>query len=155
LINYPFKDGIQQLKKELLDHFSDSIRAITLFGSVARGYNNAGDVDILIIIAGNADKEKLRQEIIEKNNVVLETDIDFHFRDERSFSRLEFLHFGLAYDNIILHDPDEFLKKIITKTREIMDEWNTKRVFIDENDWMIYLKGEPVQENIELGMALI
>ncbi len=153
--NYPHKNSILLVTDDILNKFRKDVIAIAIFGSVARGYEKANDADILILTRKKVSTNKFRRKLLENITPPIELDYDFHIRNEEKFRRLELMHFGLVYDNIILYDPENYLQSIIDKIKLLMKRWNTKRVFIDENDWLIYLRGEPTHETIELGIPLV
>ncbi len=140
---------------ELKAQFGILLRAVCLYGSVARGdHTPASDIDLLVVLssvpAGCRDRT---DEIVAVHRRIWETCEFDEARDSRvphsgnvvAYTEPELrahppLLLDITQDGRILYDPDGVLLAELNVLREGMRKLGSKRVFLPDGKWYWILK---------------
>jgi predicted nucleotidyltransferase len=120
----------EQALEALKAGLGDSLLAVALFGSQARGDARAGSDWDLFVLADNLPQHPLDRQASLKSMLPLRlaTTVSLLAKTEKEFeSDLLPVYLDIASDAIILFDPQEYLKSKLQEVREIIQSVGLQR----------------------------
>lgn len=147
-VDEPYRGLLSKLVELLRGRFGDDLVSVVVYGSVARGdYRRDSDVDLLIIIKNLP--RTITERLILFNEVErgLENDLERLMEmgyyvtlspilktpeEARHFSPL---YMDMTQDAVVLYDKDGFFRRILDKTREILEKLGFERVWVSKKVW--------------------
>ncbi len=140
-LNRVLKELAKAYTKALQDILGDSLVAVVLFGSVARGEaSSRSDIDLLVIVSGLPNGRLARQQYLEVADDRLEsrllalrhqgvlTDFCPVLKTPEEAEHVTPLYFDLVEDAIILHERESFFSTILDGLRDSFKRLGARRL---------------------------
>jgi len=121
----PAEEAVNRLK----ERYQKELISVVLYGSVARGEEKeTSDLDLFIVLKGPFRFVPKRREVYDLLSRITR-DVVFSpmIMDEREVRKLQPIHFELYADGIILYDSGDFMRKILQRVGEIVNELGSTR----------------------------
>lgn len=145
----PYKSIIEKLLEALKNKYGDRLVSVVLFGSIARKEaRKDSDIDLLIVIKDLPKSRLKRQEefleveshledLLEKTEGFV--DLSPILRTPEEILKYPPILLDIVEDGIILHDENDFFKKVIEDLREKLEKLGAKRIKMGKR-WFWILK---------------
>lgn len=127
--------------RALREQLGESLEAVVLFGSVARGEaTERSDIDLLIVVSGLPRGRFARQEILEPVDVRLEprlralrrrgiiTDVSPVIKTPAEAQTLTPLYLDFVEDAEILYERDGFFSNVLARLRRSLERLGARRL---------------------------
>ncbi len=141
LLNETLKELAMAYTEVLKEQLGESLIAVVLFGSVARGEAAAqSDIDLLIVVSGLPESRLARQRCLEPVDARFEeelaalrrqgvlTDFSPLLKTPGEAARLTPLYFDLVQDALILYEREGFFSAVLERLRESFRRLGARRV---------------------------
>lgn len=122
---------LKNASTRLVEEYKDEFLGLALFGSWARGEaNEKSDVDVLVILRsiGGFDVRgriySILSENVKKPLTLVDVRVDEIFDREYEVTPLIL---NILYDALVIHDPEDILKKLIENCKLLINEANLER----------------------------
>ncbi|MCS7094180.1 MAG: nucleotidyltransferase domain-containing protein, partial [Candidatus Aenigmarchaeota archaeon] len=134
----PYESIIEKLLEALKNKYGDRLVSVVLFGSLARKEaRKDSDIDLLIVIKDLPKSRLKRQEefleveshledLLEKTEGFV--DLSPILRTPEEILKYPPILLDIVEDGIILHDENDFFKKVIEDLREKLEKLGAKRI---------------------------
>ncbi len=149
------KEYVVKLIEKIKDYYGDRLVSLVIFGSYARKENRLNsDLDILIILKTDKSRYKRIEEFVENIEMPLEhlaqklvdegifVDLSPIILSEEEARFFNPLYLDMVEHSFIIVDRDNFIKKILDRVRERMDNWKSYKEFVGNRWAWIIKKGE-------------
>ncbi|MHA2495840.1 MAG: hypothetical protein ACXAEI_10140 [Candidatus Hodarchaeales archaeon] len=147
------------LREKICEVCDENLEGIVLFGSFVEKSEQYRDIDVLIILREQKIPQSYKRTLrtkIRRKLLGISVPIEFYIWNQRQFSSLSLLHFGIGLNHIILYDRTEWVLKVLSELKELMDRWKTKKLYLPDKTWVILPKGKILWEGIiPLGQELV
>lgn len=160
LIGYElYKGYLEALTKALVERFGDSLLAIVLYGSVARGTASAtSDLDLLIVQRGASPSYYERLKPVLEVERALEEGETFQalvqqglspsvsplFLSEEEAGENRYIFLDMVEEAVVLFDPEGFFTRRMAELRERLKELGARRIVLPDGSWYWDLKPDLV-----------
>ncbi|MDR5695275.1 MAG: nucleotidyltransferase domain-containing protein [Armatimonadota bacterium] len=150
-----YREYLEAFTDALVERLGDSLLAVVLYGSVARGTaTETSDIDLLIIQRGAPSSYYERLEPILKLEQALKETPLFRALAQRGLSpsvsplmlseteaeENRFIFLDMVDDSIVLFDREGFFSRRMEKLRQRLEELGARRIFLPDGSWYWDLK---------------
>jgi len=136
------KEFARRCTEALRERLGERLLAVALFGSVARGEATPdSDIDLLVIVS-ERPSEALTEYLSVRRQIEpyplrrLSPLVTTPEQLRRNFLLL----LDITEEGLILHDPQGVLAGLLTKVRERLQQWGSRKVRLPDGTWYWQLK---------------
>ena len=157
------KEYVAKVLEKIKEYYGDQLISLVIFGSYARKENRlSSDLDILIVLKTNKPRYERIKEFVENIEMSLEyliqklidegisIDLSPLILSEEEAKYFNPIYLDMAEYSIIIVDKNNFIKNILEKVREQIEEWGSYKEF-EGNMWAWIIKKGEFVGGVKLG----
>lgn len=154
-----YREYLDALTKALVERLGDSLLAVVLYGSVARGTaSETSDIDLLIVQRGAPSSYYERLEPVLEVEHALKEDRVFQdlagrglfpslsplLLSEAEAEENRYIFLDMVEEAVVLFDPEGFFASRMEELRQRLHELGARRIFLPDGSWYWDLKPDLV-----------
>lgn len=132
----------QRFTTALQKTLSERLLAVALFGSAARGQARPdSDIDLLVIVEDDPSAA-LRDALAVRQTIepTLTPRLSLLVATPKRLRQNLLLLLDISDHSIILHDPQNVLSDLLTRLRERLCQWGSRKIVLPDGTWVWQLK---------------
>ncbi|MFA5559779.1 MAG: nucleotidyltransferase domain-containing protein [Methanofastidiosum sp.] len=157
------QEYINQLFSKIEDFYGDTLVALIVYGSYARGENRFdSDIDLFIVIKTDRNRrERIREFVKEIESPLLNLSLKLYedrispeistlILTEKESLSFNPLYLDMVTKRIIIFDRDNFMENLLMKYKNLMNECKTRKEKCGSFEYFV-LNNKKILEGIKVG----